>query len=133
VDPGSRNTKHETPNTKYEVGVELFNRGEYFDAHEVWEELWMDCPAAERRFVQALIQAAVAVYHFGRDNYTGAARLFHSGRRYMEPYRPVYRGLDVDEFWRQMEAHLAPALADRSAPAGPRPVIALHPTSAGPT
>ena len=49
----------------------------------------MECPAAERRFVQALIQAAVAVYHFERGNHTGAARLFRSGRAYMEPYRPA--------------------------------------------
>jgi uncharacterized protein len=127
VDPQSENSKHKTQNTQYELGAELFNRGQYFDAHEVWEELWMDCPAADRRFVQALIQAAVAIYHFGRDNYTGAARLFRSGRRYMEPYGPLYRGLDVDLFWRQMEAHLAPALTGGSTPASPQPIIILQP------
>lgn len=128
MNPVPESTKHETLDTKYEEGVALFNRGEYFDAHEVWEELWMDCPAADRRFYQALIQAAVAVYHFGRDNYAGAARLFRSGRRYMEPYRPVHRGLDVDKFWSGMESHLAPALSDNSAQRGPRPVITLNPT-----
>jgi predicted metal-dependent hydrolase len=113
----------EKPDTRFFDGVERFNRGEYFDAHEVWEELWMDCPSAERRFVQALIQAAVALHHFERDNLTGAARLFRSGRTYMEPFRPVHRGLDVGAFWRQMEERLAPALAG-GAP-GPRPRIAL--------
>jgi predicted metal-dependent hydrolase len=131
VNPEQPNTKHQTPNTKYEEGIDLFNRGEYFDAHEVWEELWVDCPAAERRFVQALIQAAVAVYHFQRNNVTGAARLFRSGKRYMEPYRPVHRGLDVDEFWRQLEAHLAPVLTETAGRAGPRPVITLSPAPAG--
>jgi hypothetical protein len=129
VNPEPEAAKHEPPDTRYEAGVALFNRGEFFEAHEVWEELWMDCPAAERRFVQALIQAAVAAYHFQRDNYAGAARLFRSGRRYMEPYRPVHRGLDVDGFWTQMESHLAPALTDRAAPAGPRPIITLSPAS----
>src|SRR4051794_35819918 len=99
------------PDARFLEGVGLFNRGEFFDAHEVWEDLWNDCPAAERRFVQALIQAAVAFYHFERGNFAGASRLFHSGRRYMEPYRPRHRGLDVDEFWRTMEHHLAPALS----------------------
>jgi predicted metal-dependent hydrolase len=125
VDPGSRNTEHEIPNTSYEKGVELFNRGEYFDAHEVWEDLWMECPSAERRFIQALIQAAVAIHHFERGNHAGAARLFKSGRAYMEPFRPDYRGLNVDSFWRQMEAHLAPALPDNVGLSGPRPVIVL--------
>src|SRR5262245_26257361 len=130
MEPDALDTKHRAPNTKYEEGVAHFNRGEYFEAHEVWEDWWNECPAADRRFAQALIQAAVAVYHFGRGNHAGASRLFHSGRRYMQPYRPVYMGLDVDEFWRRMEAHLAPALSGGLA--GPRPVIEL-PSPAGPS
>jgi predicted metal-dependent hydrolase len=124
VDP--TDAKHETPNAKYEAGIDLFNRGEYFDAHEVWEELWMECPSAERRFFQALIQAAVALHHFERGNHSGAERLYRSGRDYMAPYRPAHRGLDVDAFWRQMEARLAPALAAGEGSACSRPVIALH-------
>ena len=93
---------------RYLAGVAHFNRAEYFDAHEVWEELWGDCPAADRRFYQALIQAAVALYHWGRNNPAGAARLFASGRGYMAPYRPTHRGLAVDRFWRAVEAALAP-------------------------
>ncbi len=112
---------------RFLTGITLFNAGEYFEAHEVWEELWMDCPSAERRFYQALIQAAVAVYHFGRGNTAGSTRLFHSGRRYMEPFRPSFLGLDVDEFWRTMETHLAPALTGQPIPSGPRPVIVLTP------
>lgn len=119
------------PDPRLLEGAALFNRGEFFDAHEVWEELWMDCPAGERRFVQALIQAAVAVYHFSRGNHTGATRLFHSGRKYMQPFRPIHQGLDVDEFWRTMESHLAPALAGGEP--GPRPTFALSPSPAGPT
>jgi predicted metal-dependent hydrolase len=116
---------HDIPDPRFLAGVAHFNAGEFFEAHEVWEDLWMECPAAERRFVQALIQAAVAVYHFGRGNFAGARRLFESGRRYMEPYRPAYMGLDVADFWGRMEAHLAPALAGPANPAGPPPVIAL--------
>jgi predicted metal-dependent hydrolase len=120
------------PDPRLLAGVELFNRGEYFDAHEVWEDLWTDCPAADRRFVQALIQAAVAVYHFNRGNHAGASRLFGSGRRYMGPYRPAYHGLDIDDFWRRVEARLAPALAgDPAVPPGPAPVIVLAPPPAG--
>ncbi len=121
---------NQPPPTHYEVGISLFNAGEFFEAHDVWEEWWQDCTTADRRFFQALIQAAVALYHFGRGNYTGAARLFYSGKRYMEPYRPAYLGLDVDGFWRKMEAHLAPALGGTAT--GPLPVIVLSPSPAGP-
>lgn len=124
--PQAETAGSQTPEARFVHGIALFNRGEYFDAHEVWEDLWMECPSAERRYIQALIQAAVAIHHFERGNHTGAARLFHSGRAYMEPFRPAHRGLDVDAFWRQMERHLAPALEDDSVLSGPRPMIALH-------
>jgi predicted metal-dependent hydrolase len=110
----------DTPDPRYLAGIDLFNRGEYFDAHEVWEDLWGDCTAADRRFYQALIQAAVSLYHWERRNRAGADRLFRSGRAYMAPYGPTRHGLAVDDFWRQMEA----ALAD---PHGPAPRIALLP------
>ncbi|MBA4188521.1 MAG: DUF309 domain-containing protein [Planctomycetaceae bacterium] len=137
MEPDTQNAEPQQPTSDSQLprgflkGIELFNQGEYFEAHEVWEELWMECPAAERRFIQALIQAAVAVYHLSRGNLTGATRLFHSGRRYMEPYRPTYLRLDVAHFWQQMEAHLAPALTGGAT--GPRPVIVLVPPPAGPT
>jgi predicted metal-dependent hydrolase len=117
----------DSPDPRFLAGVELFNRGEFFEAHEVWEDLWHECASAERRFYQALIQAAVAAYHWSRGNSTGAQRLYHSGRKYMEPFRPAHRGLAVDEFWNAMAAHLAGALGDRSAPAAPAPTIRLEP------
>ena len=89
----------------------------------MWEDLWQECDLADRRFYQALIQAAVAVYHWSRGNATGAKRLYHSGRKYMEPYRPMYRGLAIDAFWDAMAAHLAVALGDENAPSVPAPNI----------
>jgi predicted metal-dependent hydrolase len=116
----------DSPDARFLSGVELFNRGEFFDAHEVWEDLWRECAPADRRFYQALIQAAVAAYHWGRGNATGAGRLYRSGRKYMERYRPAYRGLAVDAFWDAMAAHLAGALGDSGAPPAPPPIITLE-------
>ena len=109
----SRNPDHDP---RYLSGIVLFNRGEYFDAHEVWEDLWHDCPSADRRFYQSLIQAAVALYHSGNGNAPGATRLSESGKKYMEPYRPRYRGLDVDNFWQQVTDALAPLLHKTDSP-----------------
>jgi uncharacterized protein len=102
----------DSPDARYLAGIELFNRGEFFAAHEVWEDLWHECASADRRFYQALIQAAVAAYHWQRGNAAGAKRLYHSGRKYMEPFRPVHLGLAVDDFWNAMSTHLAGALDD---------------------
>jgi predicted metal-dependent hydrolase len=123
--PGVPDTA-DSQDSRYFAGIELFNRGEFFEAHEVWEDLWHECGSAERRFFQALIQAAVAAYHWSRGNAAGAKRLYHSGRKYMEPFRPTYRGLTVDEFWAAMAAHLAPALGEANAGPVPPPIITLQ-------
>jgi predicted metal-dependent hydrolase len=117
---------------RYLEGVALFNRGDYFEAHDIWEELWRDCPADDRRFYQGLIQAAVAIYHWCNGNARGSRRLFHSGRSYMLPYPVPYHGLDVTEFWRAVERFLAPALSDGPAEPGPVPHIHIdmHPGGA---
>lgn len=78
-------------------GVEHFNRREFFDAHEAWEECWTS------NFEKGLIQAAVALHHFERGNLHGARRLYDGFRRYIEPYRPRFSGLDLEAFVRQME------------------------------
>ena len=117
---------------RYLGAIIHFNRGDYFEAHEVWEDLWHDTAGPDRRFYQGLIQAAVAVYHAGNGNARGARRLFHSGRRYMAVYPPCHLGLDVPAFWAALEQALAELLVD-PAPTGARlltealPTIALTP------
>lgn len=121
---------------RYLAGVLFFNRHNFFEAHEVWEDQWQECTGPERRFIQALIQAAVALYHFGNGNVRGASKLFQSSRDYMTPYGPSYLGLDTALFWRQMEGCFAEVLK----PAGPEhrppldegliPVITLDPPPA---
>ncbi|VTR96672.1 DUF309 domain-containing protein [Tuwongella immobilis] len=126
-------TTPEEYDARYLRGILEFNRGEFFEAHEIWEELWRDCPAEPRRFVQGLIQAAVAIYHANRGNRAGCARLYQSARAYMLRYESPYWGLDIGAFWQAMEQCLAPWLATESSwgfatgPTCPLPRIALQP------
>src|SRR5262245_39229850 len=96
---------------RYLAGLVLFNRHDFFEAHEVWEDLWMDRAGPEKRFVQGLIQAAVGLLHFGNGNVRGARKLFLSSRNYMEPYGSYYLGMDNAGFWKQMAKCFAALLA----------------------
>jgi predicted metal-dependent hydrolase len=121
---------------RYLAGIQHFNRREFFEAHEVWEDLWRECRPEDRRFYQGLIQAAVALHHWGNGNWRGTHRLFHSGRTYMSAYPVPYQGLDIGSFWREMEQAIADVLKD--APPGDSarldparaPTIALDPLPA---
>jgi hypothetical protein len=106
---------------RYLAGVLFFNRGDFFEAHEVWEDVWADSHGLERKFIQGLLQAAVGLYHFSGGNLGGAVKLYHSSRDYMAPCGSPFWGLDVDEFWRRMERCFAPLLASPSPDRGLRP------------
>jgi hypothetical protein len=88
----------------YLRGIAHFNACDFFESHEVWEELWTDCQGPSRKFFQGLIQAAVALHHFGNGNLPGAKKLYYGAKGYLEPFRPRFEGLDVDGFIEQMTA-----------------------------
>ena len=100
--------------SRYLEGIRAFNDKDFFAAHEIWEDLWNDCPAEERRFYQGLIQAAVALHHWGNGNWRGARRLFFTGRQYMLRYPDHHLGLHQIIFWQQMEKALAQVIVERS-------------------
>jgi hypothetical protein len=88
----------------YLRGIAHFNACEFFEAHEVWEELWSDYQGPSRRFFQGLIQSAVCLHHFGNGNCRGALKLYHGCRKYLEAFRPTHLGLDIDRFLNQLAA-----------------------------
>lgn len=119
---------------RYLAGIVLFNRGDFFEAHEVWESLWLSAEVGEhRRFIQGLIQAAVALHHLETNNSRGAAKLFVTARDYMTAYPDFWLGLHHPRFWQLMEAFFAyHGLIERSGQSGetappPRPRIELAP------
>ena len=83
---------------QYLEGLRLFNAEDFFESHEVLEELWSECQDGHKKFYQGLIQAAVALLHFGNGNLGGAKKVYLSCRKYLEAYRPECSGLDVARF-----------------------------------
>lgn len=112
---------------RYLAGVLLFNAQDYFEAHEVWEDLWSESHGDERRFYQGLIQAAVGLCHFGNGNLGGAAKLYRSSRDYMERCPSPFLGLDVAAFWARMERCFRPVLGPEAPDRAARPEPALLP------
>jgi hypothetical protein len=83
---------------RYLSGIAHFNRGEFFQAHEVWEDLWLDAKGPSRLFYKGLIQSAVALHHARQGNPHGAWKLYQRSRRVLTAYGPWYLGLNVEHF-----------------------------------
>lgn len=112
---------------RYLAGVRLFNEGDYFLAHECWEDLWSQSQGPARRFYQGLIQAAVGLCHFHNGNLAGAVKLYHSARDYMAGCPTPFLGLDVPGFWQSMERCFAPLLSGSAPDRSLRPEEGLLP------
>jgi len=83
---------------KYLEGIRLFNEEEFFECHDVLEELWTETRGDERLFYQGLIQASVALFHFGNENLGGARKLYHSSTEKLKQYLPHFMSLNLDRF-----------------------------------
>lgn len=66
--------------------VRLFNNKEFFQAHEVLEELWLETHGELRDFYKGLIQCAVAFLHAARGNPVGATNLYERSKYYLSLY-----------------------------------------------
>jgi uncharacterized protein len=97
----------------YLQGIAYFNACEFFEAHEVWEDLWKSYSGELRLYYKGLIQAAVALHHFGNGNIRGARKVYFTSRNYLEQYRPMCVGLDLEKFLGQFDACFAEVAASQ--------------------
>ena len=105
-------------------GVELFNRGLYWEAHETWEQAWIpDRRGPDRGFYKGLIQVAAGCLHYQRGNRRGALNKWRSGADYLRPYLPRHGGLDLSSLVELTDANLRLLEAAGEWPSLEMPVI----------
>jgi len=99
----------------FQQGLEAFNSAQFFEAHEHWEEVWLETPVPDKAFLQGLIQVAAAFHHYTRENRRGAQRLLAAGLAKLELFPGVHWGLEIEAFRESVRPWLA-ALAIGQAP-----------------
>jgi uncharacterized protein len=111
--------------SQYIEGIEHFNAGRYFDAHEVWEEIWLRSSGDTKMFYQMLIQAAVGLHHYERGNVRGARGMHVNVVDKLNRLPSFLMSLDLNDFSRQFKAFFAelienndesPPVPDRARP-----------------
>jgi predicted metal-dependent hydrolase len=104
-------------------GIELFNSGRYWDAHEVWEHEWMpDRKGPDAGFYKGLIQVAAGCLHYGRHNRRGAVNKWRSGAGYLRPYVPAHLDVRLSPLVESVDSFLD-AMTSRDWPELTMPVI----------
>ena len=83
----------QTPEALLQLGVDLYNTGHYWNAHEAWEQVWLDSERELRGFYQGLIQITAAFVHVTRNEYPGSVRLLDAGIKKLERYPATFKGV----------------------------------------
>lgn len=99
-----------SPDPRFLKGVALFNSEDFFEAHEVWEELWHETQGAPRDFIQGMIQVTSAMHHLQIGNMRGARILYGSGLELLAKYGGAFWGVDLNYVREEFHRALAEIL-----------------------
>lgn len=91
----------------YQRAIDYFNNSYFFEAHDTFEELWMDDRDEAKRFYQGLVQLSTGFYHLVMKNLKGAESQLTKGIQKLSDYPPVYKDVVVSDIIRDVEHCIA--------------------------
>ncbi len=95
--------------TTWRRTIERFEAGEYWDAHEELEPLWLEAEGLERELAAGVILLAAALHKArAMDNPRGGRRNYAKALRHLALVPDTFQGVDV----RTLEASVHQALID---------------------
>ncbi len=81
---------------RFKHGIVKFNAHEFYDCHDILEDVWFDVRGNSRRFYQGLIHLAVGFYHITvRKNPKGALSQLNKGIEKLSGYLPAFQGVEL--------------------------------------
>lgn len=87
---------------------DCFNRQEFYEAHDVLEELWLaDRRGPDGDFFKGLIQLAGAFVHLQKERLRPSAALFKLARTNLTKYPAIHWQLDLNFVLKLIETWLA--------------------------
>jgi hypothetical protein len=98
-------------------GLRCYRGGQFFEAHEHWETVWLALSEPERSFLQSLIQITAAFHHLRRCNRTGAISLLGRALCRLDSCPTPYCCLDVEFLRQQVRMWLDALLEEQQEPA----------------
>jgi len=84
-------------------GMELFNQGRYFEAHEALEAAWRAETGPVRDLYRGILQVGVVYLHITQYNYPGALKVYQRCRKWLQPWPETCRGVAVGQLRQDLE------------------------------
>lgn len=97
----------------YTEGIALFNEGQFFEAHDTWEEAWnLTRDRRRERFYRALIQSAVVLELLRRGRAVGVRQVFVTSQELFEGLPETFMGLSIPRHLENVRCAIESALVD---------------------
>jgi hypothetical protein len=87
-----------TEQPRFVAGIEEFNRGHYFEAHEEWEAVWLEQVGAEKVLCQGLVQVAAGYHKLSLGGVNGARKLLERGLALLRQSDGARAGVSLTAF-----------------------------------
>ncbi len=86
------------------TAINKFNEADYFECHEILEDIWFDVRDDSRNFYQGLLHISVAFYHLTKkNNFKGTLIQLNKAIEKLDSYKVVYSGIDVPKLAAQIK------------------------------
>jgi uncharacterized protein len=100
--------RHDAARQSFLTGVELFNRGDFFEAHEAMEEAMDEADDdGNWEFFLGLLRAAVANHKLRQGELSGAILHLQAALRFLKPYPDRHQGIKLRELRHALSVQLA--------------------------
>ena len=76
----------------------LFNSQKWYEAHDAFEDIWINMVGDERQIIQGILQVSVSQFHLGKGNINGATILLGEGLGRIKTRTNIKIGIDLESF-----------------------------------
>jgi uncharacterized protein len=83
-------------------GLELFNAGHYWKAHEALEAAWRAETGPIRELYRGILQAGVVYLHISRHNFAGAVKVYQRSQKWLTLWPEHCRGISIGQLQRDL-------------------------------
>ena len=88
--------------SRLNLAVIKFNNREFFDCHEILEDIWFDKRDSSRDFYRGLLHIAVGFYHLTvKKNAGGAEAQLSKAIKRLSVYKKDYKGIELGKLMAQ--------------------------------
>ena len=94
-------------NELFYKGLQAFNLGQFFEAHEIWEEFWQELrlnrpDSQEFTQMQALIQISVALHLIQENRVAGAKKVLERARINISKANGIVLGVNIESVYQEI-------------------------------